>query len=403
MILESLPYSDDFHLTDIVNQALVSVTKDGKVRLVSSYFYKKFKVTEEIFGTSIYELATTKEDADKLRLIIENSNNRPNIDIVKPVKINLNIGNNKSEKFNVVSTTVTTEGKHYCALILSSILGSDIIDTLKLHSDRMEITSHINSQLSHEIRSPLSAFNVNLGYLKKRIKFFLGESKCSLDILKDLEEYNTVVSEMETQVNYIEKVLNHLSEYSRLSSVNLEKVDFGDIVSATLKLMRVASSLKELDSNKLLINIEDLKDTIITGNTVWISQILWNLLINAYEAIDEDGKIYVIGKSNESYVYLRICNTGHLEDEIIEKIFDPYVTTKLYGSHRGLGLSIVKSLVLKQKGFVWAYNYFCDYSQTNTVVMNIRFPRLENSSIDTINSVTKADNITSDELFSCRI
>jgi signal transduction histidine kinase len=271
------------------------------------------------------------------------------------------------------------------------------IDTIKLHADRMEITSHINSQLSHEIRSPLSAFNVNLGFIKNRMSRYLNISECSSIALEDLRTCENIVTEMEYQVEYIEGVLNHLSEYSKLSAINLDTIDFGHTTNATLKLMKVASLLKELDPGQLLINIEDIKDITINGSTVWISQILWNLLMNAYEAIDENGKIYVVGKHTESYVYLRICNTGFIDENTIEKIFDPYVTTKLHGSHRGLGLSIVKSLVLKQNGFVWAYNFFCDYSQKNIVVVNIRFPRSENTN-NVIHSIDKTDNITTEEI-----
>jgi signal transduction histidine kinase len=85
-------------------------------------------------------------------------------------------------------------------------------------------------------------------------------------------------------------------------------------------------------------------------------QVLHNLLKNAQEAMETGGLIEIklsqVHKNNADYVELGIYDHGSgINAEQIEKIFDPYMTTKPRGT--GLGLAIVKKIIEEHGGLIW--------------------------------------------------
>ncbi len=101
----------------------------------------------------------------------------------------------------------------------------------------------------------------------------------------------------------------------------------------------------------------------VKGDEAQISQVISNLLINASQAMPNGGKVSIKGRNLElgesnpyglkpgKYVELRIADNGPgIPPEILPRIFDPYFTTKKYGT--GLGLAVVYSIVKRHKGYI---------------------------------------------------
>jgi nitrogen fixation/metabolism regulation signal transduction histidine kinase len=101
---------------------------------------------------------------------------------------------------------------------------------------------------------------------------------------------------------------------------------------------------------------------IIEADPVSIRQVLHNLVKNAQEAMDGKGCIEIkldkVLRNNSEYAELAIYDNGSgLDENQIETIFEPYVTTKVKGT--GLGLAIVKKIIEEHGGVIWvdtAYN-----------------------------------------------
>ncbi|MGA9289636.1 MAG: ATP-binding protein, partial [Anaerobacillus sp.] len=80
-----------------------------------------------------------------------------------------------------------------------------------------------------------------------------------------------------------------------------------------------------------------------------LRQILLNLMINGMNAMPDGGELILSSYRNENDVTITITDTGiGMEDDVMEKIFDPFYTTRAEGT--GLGLSIVHQLVVQNKG-----------------------------------------------------
>jgi signal transduction histidine kinase len=82
-----------------------------------------------------------------------------------------------------------------------------------------------------------------------------------------------------------------------------------------------------------------------------ISQVWFNLIVNALEALDDEGTVEITTQSAKSQVVIGISDTGiGITKENLAKIFDPFFTTKAAGQGTGLGLHLVYHLIAKHKG-----------------------------------------------------
>ena len=96
---------------------------------------------------------------------------------------------------------------------------------------------------------------------------------------------------------------------------------------------------------------EEIDDTVyIKGISSEFSQVVLNLLNNAKDALvdhnQEDRELYIIWCKDEEYAYLEIeDNAGGVPTQIMQKIFDPYFTTKDEGKGTGIGLYMSKTIV----------------------------------------------------------
>jgi nitrogen fixation/metabolism regulation signal transduction histidine kinase len=155
------------------------------------------------------------------------------------------------------------------------------------------------------------------------------------------------------QVDAMKKMVNAFSEYARAPSVHLEAMNLNQLVSEVLDLYRSS------DLNVEIVERLDVDDAVIDGDAGRLRQLLHNLVKNALEAVRDaaDARIMVstcaVNTVETSQVELCIEDNGPgFGAEVLENIFEPYVSTKPKGS--GLGLAIVKKIVEEHNGTISA-------------------------------------------------
>ena len=78
-----------------------------------------------------------------------------------------------------------------------------------------------------------------------------------------------------------------------------------------------------------------------------------NLLVNAAQAIENQGEIKIVTKAQDNHVSIKISDTGPgIPEENLSKIFDPFFTTKGVGKGTGLGLHIAYGIIQKHNGTI---------------------------------------------------
>lgn len=200
------------------------------------------------------------------------------------------------------------------------------------HLERINLLGELLNTLKHELMNPL--FGLNLGIQM-------------LDAPKDDEDTQVFLSEMLLSVSRSQSIIDNFSTlYS--DSQQQEEIDFGKILQEVITLTK--SETKQI---KKSIHIP--QGLIITTNKTSLSQVLFNLIINAAQSIkqkyenESEGIIQITMTSTTNRHILEVSDNGlGVSPELQKKIFTPFFTTKEFGT--GLGLTICQNLVKKLSG-----------------------------------------------------
>ena len=185
-------------------------------------------------------------------------------------------------------------------------------------------------------------------------------SLMSLDIDTTHPHYERLKN-IEKQVQSGARLTSHLLGYARKGKYEVKPVDLNRLVreaSDTFGKTRKDISIHQQPAEELFA---------IEADSGQIEQVLWNLLVNAYDAMpgggdlilktdnmtheDIKGKLY--DPKPGSYVRLMVTDTGiGMDKETMERIFDPFFTTKDMGRGTGLGLASVYGIIKAHAGYI---------------------------------------------------
>ncbi len=202
-------------------------------------------------------------------------------------------------------------------------------------------------RLAHEIKNPLTPIRLSAERLRHKYLPDLGQ--------KDQEVFARLTHTIIQQVESMKAMVNAFSEYARSPRMNPELIDINELISEVLELYRY---------NDRGTRIESRLSTALPSMEVdpgRMRQLVHNLVKNALEAPDGDRPRVVTVRSRNvrvqdcDYVEISVEDNGRgFPPDIMDQVFEPYVTTKSKGS--GLGLAIVKKIVEEHSGMVTADN-----------------------------------------------
>ncbi len=195
------------------------------------------------------------------------------------------------------------------------------------------------------------------------LEIIIGNTELALD---DVQEWNTAklnLKEIRIASLRAKDVVHQLLSFARKTRLEKKPTNIVPIVKESLKLLR-SSIPTNIEIRK---NIPTDVDTILADPTQ-INQVLINLCTNAGHAMTDGGIIEVILKNVEfgetataqypdlnpgRYVNLTVSDTGHgVSKEEIDRVFDPYFTTKEVGKGTGMGLAVVHGIVKEHNGMI---------------------------------------------------
>jgi len=208
------------------------------------------------------------------------------------------------------------------------------------HADRMAIMGQLAAGAAHEIRNPLTSIRSTIQYLKRDIKD-PGKSQMVSNLISEVDRINTIIQGLLT--------------FSKPYMPKSEKIDINAIIHQTLQLISNNASKKNIRIEYFL----NTQKNWIEADPAQLKQVFLNILINAIQAIGNDGEINISVEDSESSetiphgikeeVYIIITDNGTgIAQEDIDKIFDPFYTTKNDGT--GLGLSISYGIINRHGG-----------------------------------------------------
>jgi len=235
-----------------------------------------------------------------------------------------------------------------------------------LQSEKMASIGQLAAGVAHEINNPIGYVNSNLGALQMYVHSLLG-------LLSDYEKHQSELNsesqaalnlhKLEIDLAYLRNdvndlLLESLGGLQRVKQIVQDLKDFSHIGDSEMQWSNLEEGLESTLNvvwNELKYKAEIIKDygklPEVECIPSQINQVFMNLLVNAGQAIQENGTITLRTKQQGENVCLEITDTGAgIPPEIINRIFDPFFTTKPVGSGTGLGLSITHSIIRKHNG-----------------------------------------------------
>jgi C4-dicarboxylate-specific signal transduction histidine kinase len=209
--------------------------------------------------------------------------------------------------------------------------------------------SAMSAGVVHEIAQPLNAIKV----LADGILYWY-EKEQVLNLDEAVETFRRISS----QANRIDDIIKYMRSFASVGGQTLmEPCNWNRVVNGALSMVG-----RQFSAHGIEIKIElaeQLPD--IWGNVNRLEEAVINLLINAMQSLDArnqlDKEVACITYIVKDIAVLEIRdNAGGIEEGILEKIFEPFFSTKNQGEGMGLGLSIVQSIMSSYKGQIKAFN-----------------------------------------------
>jgi two-component system sensor histidine kinase PilS (NtrC family) len=203
---------------------------------------------------------------------------------------------------------------------------------LKAFESQMELRARLSSLgelsagIAHELRNPLG---VIAGYTKLLSK--------KLD-----SSLTPTVDAISREIIVMDRIISDFLSFAKPAELNISDIDLKTIIENC-----VTAVTGERGNIKLNLGINGLP--IIKGDEVFLRQAFTNLIQNAVEAMPQGGKLAINASSKGDFLDVAISDAGHgIAENIMDKIFLPFFTTKENGT--GLGLAIVHKIVVSHGG-----------------------------------------------------
>jgi len=242
----------------------------------------------------------------------------------------INNSYSKEKKFIEVSTSFVYDcPKSYQGII---ILLRDItkIQNLKIlanRNDRMKELGQMAASVAHEIKNSLGGIR---GYASLLYKDLEGSKN-----LQDMIAY------IIDGTKALERIVNNVLEYARPIVLDPVSLDISLVIKELIKSIKINPSFS--DQVKIQLHLPESSFFIPADKELLKSAIL-NLLVNAYQAMDDRGFLNICIIKNNNLCVITITDTGDgIEEKDLENIFSPFFTTKQKGN--GLGLSEAHKII----------------------------------------------------------
>jgi signal transduction histidine kinase len=195
---------------------------------------------------------------------------------------------------------------------------------------RLAATGELSATLAHEIKNPLNAISVAATYIKNHYKSGL------------LREFINVIQNEALRIN---KLTTSLLNFAKPLEPEYSLHDINALVNETALLLKEEA----LERNVAIDVVTEINLQPFEFDYNQVKQVLLNLVINSLDAIDHEGRITIRTSASNGCVMVSVSDNGKgIAPQDMEKVFNPFFTTKTRGT--GLGLSVSKKIAREHGG-----------------------------------------------------
>jgi signal transduction histidine kinase len=226
-------------------------------------------------------------------------------------------------------------------------------------ADKLVTLGELAAEMAHEINNPA-------GIAMTRADFIQMDSGKYPQLKKYEEDLNVIIS----QIHKISKITGNILKYSKKLPKEFLKANLQIVTEDTLNILGPRLAKKKILIEK---NYQSTKPEIV-GDSTQLEQVFTNLLNNALDAMNIDGKINICLKDmDDQRILWSLSDSGEgMDKSTLDSIFSPFFTTKSSDKGTGLGLYIVKNICKNHNAQIT-----CDSTPGQGTTFKILFPRQE--------------------------
>jgi len=318
------------------------------------------------------------------------------VELLVAVGNQLAIGISQSELYtqSVDSARIAQE---QAAQIEATLWELQQAQTQLVQAEKMSSLGQMVAGIAHEINNPVSFIFGNLTYTKqytesmmKLLQMYRDEypeppqaiqqeiEALELDFL--LDDLPKMLSSMQVGATRIRDIVRSLRNFSRLDESDMKKVNIDEGIDSTLMILEHRLKVQP-DRRAIQVVKEYGQLPLVECYAGLLNQVFMNMIANAIDALQEPlenpGIIRIRTEREGNFAVIRISDNGTgITDQVKQRIFDPFYTTKPIGSGTGMGLAISHSIIVeKHKGKI---NCFSVVGKGTEFAIKIPIQRREN-------------------------
>ncbi|OHD09678.1 MAG: hypothetical protein A2Y34_15850 [Spirochaetes bacterium GWC1_27_15] len=319
---------------------------DKKVIFYNRTATKIFEISNDSYGLSIDKVI----ENERILFIVNEALQKQE----KIINYEIKIDSTYAKYISLTLQPLVREGKILGNILIINDISQNKENEKKLRqAESLATLTTISAGIAHEIKNPLGAMGIHVQLVEQEIV------KCKCKWSKDFKYSIKIIKE---EIDRLSEIVNSFLFTVRPLKAELMPVDLKEFLDKFVDFIQ-----PELEANKI-----QLKKNYFNLPDVWIDeryfkQALLNLIQNSISAITENGVIEIEAYREKNYCFISIIDNGDgIPEEIQTKIFDPYFTTKTFGT--GLGLTIIYKIIKEHNGDI---NFSSKQGQT---IFSIRLP-----------------------------
>ncbi len=248
----------------------------------------------------------------------------------------------------ISATPVVADGKPVgVRAILRDVSERKSIEARLIKAERLSSVGALAAGVAHEINNPLGIITMFAQRALERAR----KGEIDVDKLEKIVE----------QGKRVAAITRNLLDFARAAPTRFAPFAIGEVIASTCALVADRAKNDGIDvEQRIAVGLAP-----ITGNSQQISQVLLNLLLNAFQAIGKSGRVSVIAEEVASSrlptagraLRVAVDDSGPgIPAEVIPRLFEPFFTTKEPGEGTGLGLSVSYGILKEHHGAIFAQN-----------------------------------------------
>ena len=259
------------------------------------------------------------------------------------------------------------------ACVALDISKNKMLESQLLQSEKMASIGQLAAGVAHEINNPMGFIYSNLGTLSGYIEDLsqllkkyetleqsvqegkldiassnlsaLSAEKERIDLAYLMDDIGDLITESLDGADRVRKIVLNLKEFSHVGRAEKMPSDLNAGLESTLNIVR--NELKY----KTTIEKELGDIPLVPCFMQEINQVFMNLLVNAGQAIADQGTIHIRTYREDEWICAQVTDSGKgMSTEVQKRIFEPFFTTKRVGEGTGLGLSMAYQIIVEKHG-----------------------------------------------------